>query len=56
MNRFCNPQQFAVYERIDENCKQIVLAPYSSQIAAEIDKEKYGYKSEEYFVDILERV
>lgn len=49
-------EKYAVYEKEPAHGKDvngIILAPYNTKEDAEEARKKYGYTSENYFVDIL---
>jgi len=49
-------KQYAVYEKIPQHGKDpngIILAPFNNMEEAQIAREKYGYNTENYYIDIL---
>jgi hypothetical protein len=51
-------EQFAVYEKVPAHGKDkdgVILAPYSSKEKAEQARVKYGYDTDNYYVDKLKR-
>ena len=49
-------EQYAVYEKVPAHGGEvngIILAPFKSKEEAEQSRQKYGYSSDNYYVDIL---
>lgn len=49
-------EQYAVYEKVPAHGGQIngvILAPYNTEQEAQVAREKYGYNTDNYYVDKL---
>lgn len=49
-------EQYAVYEKVPAHGNQVngvILGPYNTEKDAQVAREKYGYTTDNYFVDKL---
>jgi hypothetical protein len=49
------PKKYAVFEKIPAHTGKpdsVILAPYNTKEEAQNDREKYGYNTDNYYVDV----